>query len=280
MVTQTITLLSDWGIADHYAAVVREKLYSSLPECRVVDISHQVPLNDIYAAAYILLDAYRCFPEGTIHIIGVDDIASTATPHVVMQLDNHFFIGADNGIFSVLKAISGKSAQQIHEIEIWQETEIYTFPARDLFPKVAALIANGTALSQIGPAVELQQRTLASGLFVERRPIKDGEETIGLSLSGKVLYIDHFGNIVTNISVGKFAACRDEFPFAELRLGWKSYKDAAFAKAYMDVKEGGVALIFLENGLLEISINRAHAANLMGVNRNTKVELYFGQVKK
>lgn len=282
MAAQTITLLSDWGLSDHYAAVVRAKLFSYLPDVRVEDISHLVPRNDIYAAAFMAFDAYRYFPEGTVHIVGVNDIASPASPHMVVKLDNHFFIGADNGFFSILQILTGKKAQEIYEIDVWQDIEvnIFTFPARDLFPKVAVLLLTGTPLDRIGKPGVLASRMLDGGLFLQRTPEKDRNgNTVGLQLAGKVLYIDGFGNLITNITAEQVASCARDFPFAEFRVGWKTLK-GSFVKAYMDVPEGEIALIFLENGLLEISINRGNAGNLLGMDKGVKLFMCFRQAKK
>lgn len=281
MSIQTVTLLSDWGIADHYAAVVRGKLLSFMPGANVVDISHLVPRNDIYAAAYMAFDTYPYFPEGSIHIIGVDDIASPQAPHLVVRFDNHFFIGADNGFFSVLQAITGRNVQEIYEIErVYQESDVFTFPARDLFPKVAALLAAGTPFSEIGPAVQLRFKMLDGGIFLQRVAEKDREgNVIGLRLSGRVLHVDGFGNIVTNVTKTQFDACLKAYPFAELSVGWKVL-DGSFAKAYMDVPEADQAFIFLENGFLEISVNRDNMAKLRGLNKNAKVNLRFGRKNK
>lgn len=286
MMTQTVTLLTDWGLADHYAAVVRARLQAKLPDVRVVDITHAVPRdsNNIYAAAYMAFDAYRYFPAGTIHIIGVDDIASSENAHLLVRFDRQFFIGADNGFFSVLEQLSGKKAESVYEIETWQETEVYTFPARDLFPKVASLLAVGTPLHQIGTRLADEARfrfkLLEGGLILQRTPEKDRNGNVtGMQLTGRVLCVDGFGNVITNITKKQFAACEAEFRFIELRVGWRVFP-GKFVSAYMDVGAGDIAFIFLENGFLEISVNRENAARILGVNNGAKVVLRFGIAKK
>lgn len=256
-------------------------MLSLVPEANVVDISHSVPRDDIYAAAFMMLDAYPYFPEGSVHIIGVNDIASSVeSPHIVVKADNHFFIGADNGFFTLLHILSEKKAQAVHRIEVEPETAVNTFPSRDLFPHVAALLLNGTPLDAIGSPTTLQTAMLEKGIFLQATPEKDRDgQIVGSVLSGKVLYVDHFGNIITNITLEKYSDCIRNYPFSGMQLGWKSVS-GRFVKAYKDVPEGDIAFIFLSNGLLEISINRAHAGNLLGVDRNAKVFLRFGQAKK
>lgn len=281
MMTQTVTLLTDWGLSDHYAAVVRARLQAKLPDVRVVDISHAVPRDNsnIYAAAYMLFDTYRYFPAGTIHIIGVDDIASSENAHLVVKFDHQFFIGADNGFFSVLECLTGKQAEEVYEIKTWQETQVYTFPARDLFPKVATLLAVGTPLSQIGIRLaddtRFRPKLLEGGLLLQRALEKDRNGNVtGMQLSGMVLFMDGFGNIITNITQKQFAVCEAEFKFVDLRVDWRVFS-GKFVKAYMDVDAGDIAFIFLENGFLEISMNRGSVARIMGVNSNSKVTIRF-----
>lgn len=281
MMTQTVTLLTDWGLSDHYAAVVRARLQAKLPDVRVVDISHAVPRDNsnIYAAAYMLFDTYRYFPTGTIHIIGVDDIASSENAHLVVKFDRQFFIGADNGFFSVLECLSGKQAEEVYEIKTWQETQVYTFPTRDLFPKVATLLAVGTPLSQIGIRLaddtRFRPKLLEGGLLLQRALEKDRNGNVtGMQLSGMVLFMDGFGNIITNITQKQFAVCEAEFKFVDLRVDWRVFS-GKFVKAYMDVDAGDIAFIFLENGFLEISMNRGSVARIMGVNSNSKVTIRF-----
>lgn len=286
MMTQTVTLLTDWGLTDHYAAVVRARLQAKLPDVRVVDITHAVPRDkgNIYAAAYMAFDTYRYFPTGTIHIIGVDDIASPENAHLVVRFDRQFFIGADNGFFSVLECLSGKQAEEVYEIKTWQETQVYTFPARDLFPKVATLLAVGTPPAQIGTRLaddkRFRPKLLEGGLVLQRTPERDRNGNVtGMQLSGMVLCVDGFGNIITNITKKQFAACETEFKFVDVRVDWRKIS-GRFVRAYMDVEPGDLAFIFLENGFLEISMNRGNAARILGVDNGAKVVVRFETNKR
>ncbi|MCM1530930.1 MAG: SAM-dependent chlorinase/fluorinase [Bacteroides sp.] len=281
---RTITLLSDWGTSDHYAAVVRARLYALLPEVRVVDISHQVPRDDIYAAALMAFDSYSYFPEGTIHIIGVDDIASSENMHLVVKFDGHFFIGADNGFFRILQSISGKEADAVYEImEVYQDTSIFTFSTRDLFVKVAARLVLGVPLDQIGHETKFKSKLLdGSRLFVQRVPQRDREgHLIGWDLTGSVLRIDGFGNVITNIPKSQYAACLVNFPFSALLFNsWNEIKGGRFVDSYKDVLPGEAAFIFLANGFLEISVNRGEASALFGISDGSKVVMRFGLPKR
>ena len=266
MGVQTVSLLSDWGTADYYVSVVKAKLYAYIPDVRIVDISHRVFRDDIYSAAFMMLNAYPYFPDDTSHIIGVNGIASVKTPHLVVRFENQWFIGADNGFFSALQVFTGKSLQEVYEIDLWQETDIYTFPGRDLFPKAAALLAAHRPMVEIGRPFTLNLKKL-NYIGAQKTPEKDrfGRQ-IGIRLLGRVLYIDSFGNICTNITRSLYESCLKEYPVKDLYIGGQRIP-FKLSKAYMDVEEGDFAFIFLENGFLEISINRGFASDYLGVDR-------------
>lgn len=266
MGVQTVALLSEWGNADYYVGVVKAKLYAYIPDVRIVDISHRVFRDDIYTAAFMMLNAYPYFPEDTIHIIGINDIASTQTPHWVVRFENQWFIGADNGFFSALQMFTGKSLQAVYEIDLWQETDVYTFPGRDLFPKVAAMLAARRPMSEIGHPVTYKLKNLKY-VNAQQVPEKDRSgRQIGIRLLGRVLYVDTFGNICTNITRNLYDACCKEYPARELYIGGQRIP-FKLSTAYMDVEEGDFAFIFLENGFLEISVNRGFASDYIGVDR-------------
>src|ERR1051326_4797986 len=122
-----ITLTTDLGLKDHYVSAVKGAILSQLPDVNIVDISHLVPTFDIVQAAYILKNAYPNFPPGTVHIIGVNAEASVKTPHIALSVSGHFFIGADNGIFSFL---FDRVPDKIVELNIKQDTDNLTFPIK------------------------------------------------------------------------------------------------------------------------------------------------------
>ena len=97
-----ITLTSDWGLKDHYAGAVKGAILSKMPGARIVDISHQIPSFEIEQAAFVLKNAYSNFPKGSVHILGINTEESDKYAHTVVEVDGHFFIGTDNGIFSLL----------------------------------------------------------------------------------------------------------------------------------------------------------------------------------
>ena len=145
-----ITLTSDWGHSDYYAAAVKGVILSQLPNATIVDITHEItPFNTI-DAGFVVKNCFRNFPAGTIHIIAVDTIESDEIPHVVVKAEGQYFIAADNGVF---RQIFDEYEDAV-EINVMQDSDSFNFPARDRFAKVAVMIAQGVPLTEIGPKRE------------------------------------------------------------------------------------------------------------------------------
>ena len=149
-----ITLSSDLGLKDYYVSSVKAAILSQYPAAVIVDISHQIPKFDILQTAFIIGSAYRYFPAGTIHIIGVMPEKTKEKSHIAVLCDEQYFIGADNGIFPL---ILGSKHAQIVELDIHQEQHAPTFPVKDIFVKAACYLASGGKLDALGKA--------KSGLF-------------------------------------------------------------------------------------------------------------------
>lgn len=183
-----ITLTSDFGIKDHYLSAVKGALYHELEGVAIVDISHEVSPFHITEAAYIIQNAYRSFPKGSIHIIGVDSELTPENAHLAVALDGHFFICADNGIISLLA--SEIKPDKIVEINIHNKINS-NFPVLDVFVNVASHIARGGTLDVIGK--EIPQLKELNGI----RPVFNKETN---QLIGSIIYIDNYGNVVSNIT--------------------------------------------------------------------------------
>ena len=187
-----ITLTTDFGEKDHFAGAVKGAIYSELDTVRIVDISHSVSPFHITEAAYIIQNAYRSFPTGTIHIIGIDSELHPENKHIAVYLDGHYFICANNGLISMLA--SEINPEKIVEINIHDRVNS-NFPVLDVFVKVACHIARGGTLEVIGKTItEIKELT---GI----RPVINNEES---QIIGNVIYIDNYGNVISNITKSKF----------------------------------------------------------------------------
>ena len=276
MATQTVTLLTDWGNTDHYAAVVRARLFAKIPDVRVVDISHSVPRGDVWAAAYMAIDTYPYFPENTIHIVGVEDISTTENVHMVVRFGHQYIIGTDNGFFTILQILSGRKMDPVYQIDISPESKVHTFPSRDLFSKVASMLSAGMSLDQIGKPAGFHSRIIEGpGIEVQRTFDKDSNDNIiEMQLSGRVLFVDSFGNVVTNITRKQCEACLTEYDFSELYAASRKIP-GRFKQKYTEVAVAAPVFIFLENGFLEIAVNRGSIYKMFGITPGSKVIMRF-----
>jgi S-adenosylmethionine hydrolase len=253
-----ITLLTDWGLTDHYVASVKGAILSRLPNAVIVDISHNIRLFDIKHASFVMRNTWRSFPAGTIHIIGVDSIESLKHPHVIVKSEGHFFIGADTGLLSI---ILDEKPETIISINVNQDSGYFTFPSRDRFVKVAALLADGTPMEQLGePLQSLNIKTLMQPHF-------DGK-----TIYGRVTHIDHYENAFVNISERFVRECMGKNPY---QIFYKGHV-IQMAKAYEDIKEGLLLALYASNGYLQLAVYRGKAASLEGISVDKEVLLVMG----
>lgn len=253
-----ITLTSDWGHSDHYIGAVKGSILSLLPDVKIIDISHQVAPFNIEQAAFILKNCYKNFPKGTIHIIGVNTEESDKNPHTVVFIDDHYFIGTDNGIFSM---IFDKPPKKIIELNIMQDSDYFTFSTRDRFVKAAIHLAEGKKIEDLGVERKKVNEKILFKPAVEKNIIK-----------GIIIYIDSFENVITNITEQLFKKIGKGRKFSVLFRGESINK---IYKSYNDVPVGEIVAIFGSNGHLEIAINQGNASGLLGLGINDTVMIEF-----
>ncbi len=255
-----ITLTTDLGLQDYYVASVKGAILKELPEATIVDISHNITPFDLTRSAFVVKNAYQDFPEGSIHIIGINSDYDLKTPHVAVLYNGHYFIGADNGIFSL---ILDNPPEKIVELNISQDTDFITFPTKDIFVKAACHIARGGTIEVIGKAIpELSERTMF-------RAVTDNN-----IIKGIAIYIDHYGNIITNITerlfkeYGKGRAFKIFFRSAE-------YEIDTISKSYNSVVDGERVALFSSTGNIEIAINKDNASKLFGIRQGDAIRVEF-----
>lgn len=245
-----ITLTTDWGLSDHYVASVKGAILRRTPFVNIVDISHEIRHFDIKRASFVLRNSFRQFPEGTIHIIGIDSIESKNHQHLAVFAEGHYFIGADNGIFSL---ILDKAPDKIISLEVLQDTGYFTFPSRDRFAKVACHIAEGKSMDELGTPVPA---LLPKSLY---QPVTEGNNILG-----RVMYIDAYDNVFVNIPEKLFRETVQNRSFS-INFRRDSYSITTIVKAYGDVPEGEMCALFASNGYLQIAMNQGKAASLLGL---------------
>ncbi len=191
-----ITLTTDFGLKDHFVGAIKGTIYSELKEAKIVDISHAISPFNIQECAYILKNSYYTFPKGSIHIVGVDAEPSPENQHIAVLVDGHYFIGANNGVVSLIT--EEIRPEKVYEIQL-PEAMQGAFPVLEVFVKVACHLARGGKLEVVGKP------------FEELKVLKEFAPRVtndGNTLIGNVIYIDNFGNVVTNIQKGVFEAYR------------------------------------------------------------------------
>ena len=259
-----ITLTTDYGLKDHFVGALKGKLLTEYAEAKIIDISHNIDPFNTAEASYIIGASYANFPKGTVHLIGVDAELNKENQHIAMQWNDHYFIGADNGILSML--IQNIKPQKIVTITIHDRLPVNATDL-DVFVKVACHLAKGGLLNVIGKEINSIKQ------ITELQPIVADDKN---SIKGYVIYIDHFGNVVTNITKKLFLEIAKGRPYeipimqgknqkrmAPIKNIWAKYSDIANAGNY-DIKnyEGDKLAIFNEAGHLEIAIFRSNPSNV------------------
>jgi S-adenosylmethionine hydrolase len=255
-----ITLTSDMGLKDHYVSAVKGSILTQHPEADIVDISHDIEKYNIAQAAYILSHAWKEFPEGSIHIIGIRAEATDHAPHVVMTKNGHYFIGADNGFFSLL---FDDEPDGVFRLDIHLDNDVLTFPTKDVFVKTACHIARGGTPEVIGRSVKDYNRTHRFDALAEDHQIK-----------GSVIYVDSYGNAITNITKTLFEQVGRGREFT-ISTKVSGYDIQTLNKNYNEVIEGERLALFGSGGHLEVAMNVGNANQLMGLSVNDVVRVEF-----
>ena len=261
-----ITLTSDYGTKDFFISAIKGTLLSLEKNVNIIDISHEITPFHIPECAYIVKNAYKFFPKNSIHIIAIDTGKNKNTKHIVSYIDGHYFITSDSGVLSLI--FPKNKPEKIIEITISEKNLL--FPAQDIFTRVACHIINGGTLIEIGKIID-SYKTFQNALPTE---INNGN-----SLVGEVIYIDRFGNLITNIEHNIFHAIKNNRDFTiQLPRGKKVQN---IHKTYNDVKESEIVALFNSSQLLEIAINRADknaksgASTLLGIKEGDQIIINF-----
>ncbi|MFX0097624.1 MAG: S-adenosyl-l-methionine hydroxide adenosyltransferase family protein [Candidatus Hodarchaeota archaeon] len=256
-----ITLLTDFGTRDPYVAAMKGTILRICTDAKIVDISHEVPKFNIKHAAFLLLQTIEYFPEGTIHVVVVDPGVGTSRRRIIIETKKSFFIGPDNGV--LIPAAEREGISQIIEIKStkYMLSEVSkTFEGRDVFAPVAAHLASGTPLESFGNPMK----------NVVKHPFPSSEVSKS-GISGEVVHIDGFGNLITNINKNHLRVKNIKFGEAiTVSINDRTHK-IPFLRTYGDSSKGEYLAIIGSSGLLEISINQGNAANDLGVGVGVKI---------
>jgi S-adenosyl-L-methionine hydrolase (adenosine-forming) len=252
-----ITLTSDWNSSDFYVGAVKGLILRNCHDITIVDISHSISAFNSAQAAFVIRNAYPNFPKGTIHIILVNTESSATRPFLLVRADEHFFIGTDNGIFSLILGDKPEKIVQIKGDEEKSKTAI------ELFSSVACKLASGVDMEELGVVINS---------YNQRIPLRPTIEN--LTLTGSVIYIDSFQNAITNITRDLFDRIKQNRAF-EIFIQSKHYKVTQISNFYNDVPDGELLVLFNSVGLLEVAINNGNAARLLNLDVNSTIRVEF-----
>lgn len=254
MKTKHIALLSDFGTHDPFVGAMKGVLLSKAPGLTIIDITHQIPPQDIQTAAFYLMAATPYMPKGTLFMCVVDPTVGTGRGIVWARTENHQFIAPDNGLISWVEQKERLiEARFISNSSLFMENISSTFHGRDIMAPVAAAIAKGLPEKKIGPLFPAYRR------FPFPAPVKAGN-----SITGQVIAIDHFGNVVTNIK-RDYLSARAVFNIADRMI--KGLK-----LTYASVPEGEALALVGSFGFLEFSVRNGSFARTFEVKIGSVVE--------
>lgn len=252
-----VTLLTDSGESDHYVAAIKARIISVNPGVRIEDISHKIKAADIGHAAFVLRAVFRDFPKGTVHLIGVDATGNRGDVPIALQLEDHFFVGCDNGLFGL---ITDKSHQQLVELNAIN-TISTTFPERDIFAPTAAKLASGVSITNLGKPMVSFKRMIDRQVKATKRQI-----------SGSVIRVDSMGNLITNIPRETFEILSRDKVYT-IQFGGEKFR--RIHTQYNQADDGECFLVFNSIGLLEIGIYKGNASELLGLEYDSAVNILF-----
>jgi len=253
-----IALLTDFGLHDHYVGAMKGVVLGICPDATLVDITHDIPPQDVTAGAIELAAAYRYFPAGTVFLCVVDPgVGSTRRP-IAASAGGYLFVAPDNGLLSL--AIDNTAAiVELNNAAYHLPQVSKTFEGRDRFAPAAAWLARGTALTELGPALEAMARlTFPTPRVLPR------------AIDGEVVRVDRFGNLITNIDARALATIGPPSSI-DVRIG--TDVPLPVVGTYADVEAGGLCALVGSSGHLEVACRGGSAADRLAVGRGAAVHL-------
>lgn len=234
-----VTFITDFGIKDPYVAMVKGVMLKINPTISFVDITHQLEVGDIARASFVLSESYQYFPEGSVHLVVVDPTVGSKRRAIFSAKDGHFFVGPDNGVLSLVLSKTFEIKREIGK-------QSNTFDGRDVFAEVAARLASGEESETLGKQIK---NPVKIDLPL---PLLSNKKTIG-----EIIYIDKFGNLISNIK-------EKQIPAGDIEIEIKGIKIKNLAKKYSEGSHRKpIALVNDGFKTLEVSLNKGNAASFL-----------------
>lgn len=244
-----VTLTTDFGQADHYVACVKGVILQHAPQAVVVDVTHAIQPHDVVHGAFVLRQVCEHFPPGTIHVAVVDPGVGTARRMIAVRYGSQTFLAPDNGLVSLIhRDFRLEELRAVENQRLFRREVSATFHGRDILAPVAGRLAQGMHLENVGPIIaELEILNLDRPAALPNGGIE-----------GQVLYVDRFGNLISNISEADLTAAVGEARNLQIYVG--PLRVGQLRTTYADVSPGEIVAMIGSTGMLEVAINRGNAA--------------------
>ena len=244
-----ITLTTDFGEADHYIACMKGVILQIAPAATIVDVTHIIEAHDVVHGAFVLRQVFEHFPEGTVHVAVVDPGVGTTRRLIAARYGGQSVLAPDNGLVSLIhRDFPLVELREIQNTRIFRQEISSTFHGRDILAPIAAHLASGVPMEAVGPMID--QLEILNLEAVRKLP--DG------GLEGQVLYVDHFGNLISNIGVEELAQFAEESDGMNVYVG--PLRVGPMRNTYGDVAPGQIVALVGSTGMLEVAINQGNAA--------------------
>ena len=254
-----ITLTTDFGSADHFVGAMKGVILSLAPRAHIVDITHEIAPYELNEAAFVLAEAWRWFPMGSIHIAVVDPGVGSARRPILVEAAGHRFIGPDNGVFTMIYEAAPHKVREITNSRLMLPHVSRTFHGRDVFAPAAAHLVKRTPPARFGKLVHDFVRGMSLA------PVRSQGDV----WTGRILKVDRFGNLITNFHIDSLPDLR-KHPFGLRTCGRTITR---LARNYAEMEIGSIFTIIGSSGYLEVSAHQGSAAQELGCTSGTTVEL-------
>lgn len=255
-----ITLITDFGLEDEYVGLMKGVMLSIHPSATIVDVTHRIGPQDMEQAAYTLNASYRYFPDGSIHVIVVDPGVGGKRAIVAARLKEHVFIAPDNGVLTLLfNEGEADDCIRVDNPEFFLKSVSQTFHGRDIFAPVAAHIARGVPLNRIG--------TPAASTDLVRLPGLESYRSANGEITGKIITIDHFGNLITNISAHELKDFCAGKPGRKPQIRVGDHIISGLSSTYQNVAPLKPLALIGSRGYLEIAVNAGSADKHLNIQK-------------
>ena len=260
-----ITFLTDFGTKSGYPAQMKGVVSTISSDARTIDITHDITPQDIREGAFVLLTTVPYYPVGTVHVAVVDPGVGTDRKGIIITTKSHILIGPDSGLLiPAARSLGDFIVYEITNRKYMLNFVSNTFHGRDIFTPVAAHIVNGVPFEEIGPITnEFVDLNFGQGEITRK------------SASGKIIYIDRFGNIITNIGGIRLRAALNYDKKIMAFIGNNKQKQIMFVKSYSYVKKGQTLATVGSSNFLEIGVNQGNAAKKLKIKPDDPVKILY-----